>query len=88
MEKTIQQSGNGANIGGTFEVVQKERKPHDPTLTLRNASIQLFQCQYPIYLLSTRATESVVVGHVNHQVLKPLEPTYNLRGGRESRCMD
>ena len=26
MEKTIQQSGNGANIDGTFEVVQKERK--------------------------------------------------------------
>ena len=80
MEKTIQQSGNGANIGGTFEVVQKERKPHDPTLTPRNASIQLFQGQYPIYLLSTRATESVVDGHLNHQVLKPLEPMYNLRG--------
>ena len=80
MEKTILQSGNGANIGGTFEVVQKERKLHDPTLTPRNASIQLFQGQYPIYLLSIRATESVVDGHLNHQVLKPLEPMYNFRG--------
>ena len=80
VEKTIQQSGNGAIIGGTFEVVQKECKPHGPTLTLRNASMKQSQGQHSIYLLSTPATESVVDGHLNHQVLKPLEPMYNLRG--------
>ena len=39
MEKTTQQSGNGANIGGTFEVVQKESKPHFNTKKCINTTV-------------------------------------------------